>query len=59
MPEAGRDAGESLHIKALGLARIALEVWPGMAKTAIGSITVLGAVRARAAVKAALAERMK
>ena len=57
--EAARAAGESLHIKVLGLARIAPGVSPELAKAAIASITVLGAFQASAAVKAALADRIR
>ena len=51
------DAGQSLHIQVLGLASIALDVTPDLARQTIASITVLGALHASAAVKAALADR--
>jgi Arc/MetJ-type ribon-helix-helix transcriptional regulator len=57
--EAVRDAGQTLHIRVLGLARIANDVTPELARATIGSITVLGALRASSAVKAALAERLR
>ena len=57
--EAARDAGEKLHIKVVGLARIASDVAPELARAAIGSITVLGALQASAEVKAALADRTR
>ena len=53
-----RAAGEKLHIKVVGLARIAADVTPDLALATIGSITVLGALQASAEVKAALAERI-
>ena len=57
--EAVRAAGEKLHIKVVGLARIAADVTPELARETIESITVLGALQASAAVKSALAERMQ
>ncbi|QCO54711.1 CopG family transcriptional regulator [Pseudorhodobacter turbinis] len=57
--EALRDAGELLHVKVVGLARIAADVSPELAMKTIGSITVLGALQASAEVKAALADRIK
>ena len=53
-----RDAGERLQINVLGLASIAEDVSPALAKEAIGSVEVLGAFRASAAVKRALAGRI-
>lgn len=55
--EAALGRGEILHIKVLGLASIAQDVTPELARAAIGSITVLGALHASADVKAALADR--
>ncbi len=55
--EAARDRGETLHINVLGLASIAPDVPADLARTVIGSVTVLGALHASAAVKAALADR--
>lgn len=55
--EAARDRGEMLHIRVLGLASIAFDVTPELARSSIGSITVLGALHANAGVKAALADR--
>ncbi len=57
--EAVRNAGEQLHIKVVGLARIASDVTPDLARATIGSITVLGALQAGAEVKAALADRTR
>jgi Arc/MetJ-type ribon-helix-helix transcriptional regulator len=51
-------AGEQLHIQVLGLAVIAADVPPDLARETIASIHVLGALSAPAAVKAALADRI-
>jgi Arc/MetJ-type ribon-helix-helix transcriptional regulator len=56
--EAVRDAGQKLDIKVLGLASIASDVSPELAREAIGSLVVLGALQASPAVKAALADRI-
>ena len=56
--EAVRNAGTTLTIQALGLVRIADDVTPALALEVIDSITVLGALHARADVKAALAGRI-
>jgi Arc/MetJ-type ribon-helix-helix transcriptional regulator len=56
---AARERGEPLHIHVLGLAVIADDVEPALARAAIASIQVLGALRAPGAVKAALADRMR
>ena len=50
-------AGETLDIQVLGLAIIALDVAPELARSAISSVQVLGALHASPAVKAALADR--
>jgi Arc/MetJ-type ribon-helix-helix transcriptional regulator len=52
-----RDAGETVHIRVLGLASIADDVSPKLALATIASVEVLGAFRASSAVKAALAPR--
>ncbi len=57
--EAAREAGEILHVRVVGLARIAPDVTPELACAAIGSITVLGALQASPDVKAALADRIR
>jgi len=57
--EAARDAGQMLQIRVLGLASIAQDVSPELARAAIASVSVLGALHASAAVKAALADRMR
>ncbi len=56
--EAVRAAGEVLHVKVVGLARIAADVTPELALATIGSITVLGALQASPDVKKALAGRI-
>lgn len=57
--EAVRRAGETLEIKVLGLASIARDVTPELARATIASITVLGALHASAEVRAALLDRMR
>ena len=57
--EAVQAAGEMLHIQVLGLASIAQDVTPELARSTIASIHVLGALHASAAVKAALGDRMQ
>jgi Arc/MetJ-type ribon-helix-helix transcriptional regulator len=56
--EAVKAAGRKLRIQVVGLATIAEDVTPELALEAIESITVLGALHASKAVKAALAERI-
>ena len=56
--EAVKSAGERLHIKVVGLMRIASDVTAELALATIASITVLGAFQASAEVKAALADRI-
>lgn len=51
-------AGQMLQIRVLGLASIDADVSPDLARAAIDSIVVLGALHAPAAVKAALADRI-
>ncbi len=55
--EALRQAGQKLRISVVGLASIAEDVSPELARATIDSIVVLGALRATPAVKAALADR--
>ena len=55
--EAARAAGRMLDIRVLGLASIAADVSPDLARAAIASVSVLGALQASPAVKAALADR--
>ena len=52
-------SGERLQIRVLGLATIAADVTPALALASIESLTVLGALHASPAVKAALAGRMR
>ena len=54
-----RDAGEQVHIQVLGLASIDDDVPAPLAAQTIASISVLGALRASPAVKAALADRTR
>lgn len=56
--EAVAEAGEQLDIRVLGLAVIGNDVTAALARRAIASITVLGALHASAEVKAALADRL-
>lgn len=53
-----RAAGETVRIRVLGLATIADDVSPELASQTIAEVEVLGAFRASAAVKAALASRI-
>jgi Arc/MetJ-type ribon-helix-helix transcriptional regulator len=57
--EAVQAAGERLRIRVLGLTVIADDVTPELARAAIESITVLGALHAPAEVKTALADRLR
>ena len=57
--EAARRRGERLHVKVVGLLRIAPDVTPELARATIASITVLGALQAAPEVKAALKERIQ
>ena len=57
--EAVQKAGEKLQIQVLGLAVIADDVSPELAKATIDSIIVLGALRASRAVKSVLADRIR
>lgn len=56
--EQARATGERLEVRVLGLATIADDVTPELARATIASIEVLGALHASAAVKAALADRL-
>ena len=57
--EAVQAAGASLHIQVLGLAVIAADVSPELARQTIASIHVLGALQASPEVKAALRDRIR
>ena len=52
-------AGQRLQIQVVGLARIAGDVTPELAREAIESVTVLGAFQASVAVRRALADRIR
>jgi Arc/MetJ-type ribon-helix-helix transcriptional regulator len=54
-----RAAGRTIDIRVVGLARIAADVSPELARATIASVNVLGALQASSAVRAALADRMK
>jgi len=57
--EAVRRAGEKLEINVLGLATIAADVTPELARATIASVVVLGALHASPEVKAAIADRIR
>jgi Arc/MetJ-type ribon-helix-helix transcriptional regulator len=57
--EAVQAAGEVLHIQVLGLASIADDVTPELARQTIASLHVLGALHASPAVKEALKNRIR
>jgi Arc/MetJ-type ribon-helix-helix transcriptional regulator len=57
--ETARAAGQMLDIRVLGLASIATDVSPELARATIATVTVLGALQASPAVKSALAERIR
>ena len=54
-----RAAGEQVHVQVLGLASIDDDVPAKLAAQTIASISVLGALRASPAVRAALADRIR
>ena len=54
-----RAAGETLHIQVLGLAVIAADVSPDLARQTISTVEVLGALQASPEVKAALKDRIR
>jgi Arc/MetJ-type ribon-helix-helix transcriptional regulator len=56
--ERARAAGEMLQIQVVGLAQIAQDVTPELARATIQSVVVLGAFHASAAVRKALADRI-
>ncbi len=57
--EALRTAGEMVHVKMVGLVRIARDVSPDLARATIASITVLGGLQASAEVRKILADRIR
>jgi Arc/MetJ-type ribon-helix-helix transcriptional regulator len=56
--EIARKAKKTLHIHVLGLAIIAADVTPELARETIASVHVLGALQASPEVKAALSDRI-
>lgn len=52
-------SGKRLHINVLGLISIATDVTPELARAAIGSVTVMGAMHASADVRRALLDRTR
>ena len=50
---------EVLHIKVVGLATIAADITPELARATIGSLDVLGAIQASPDIRAALRDRMR
>ena len=56
--ETARAAGEVLHIKVVGLARLAPDIPVDLARDTIGSLTVLGALQASPELRAALRDRI-
>ena len=56
--EALREAGEQLHLRVVGLARIDPDVSVELALATIGSLSVLGSLQAPKDVKAALKDRI-
>jgi Arc/MetJ-type ribon-helix-helix transcriptional regulator len=57
--EAVRRSGEMLEIHVLGLASIALDVTPELARATIASVSVLGSFHASPAIKDVLADRIR
>jgi Arc/MetJ-type ribon-helix-helix transcriptional regulator len=57
--EAAQAAGQTLDIRVLGLASIAQDVTPELARATITLVEVLGAFHASPAVKAALRDRIR
>lgn len=57
--EAVRASGQTLRISVLGLATIARDVTPELARATIASVSVLGALHASPEVRAALEDRMR
>jgi Arc/MetJ-type ribon-helix-helix transcriptional regulator len=57
--EALRSAGQTVQINVLGLASIARDVTPELARATISSVSVLGALQASPEVRAALADRTR
>ncbi|MEM7642193.1 MAG: CopG family transcriptional regulator [Pseudomonadota bacterium] len=57
--EAAQQAGEMLHVKVVGLARLAADISPDLARQTIAAIHVLGALQAPPDVKEILADRIR
>ena len=57
--ETVKSAGDKLRVQVIGLVTVADDVTPELALSTIESITVLGALQASKAVKAALADRIR
>lgn len=57
--EAAAADGQVLHLHVVGLARIAPDVTADLARAAIGSLTVLGALQAPPDIRAALSDRIR
>src|SRR3954464_10133970 len=57
--EAAQAAGQTLHVRVLGLASIAQDVPPNVARGPIASVEVLGTFPPGPAVKAALRDRIR
>ena len=57
--EAVQARGETLHIQVLGLASIAADVTPELARATISTLHILGALQASPDIKAALRDRIK
>ena len=57
--ETAKAEGNLLHIQVLGLASIAPDVTPSLARDTIGSLHVLGALQATPEIKAALRDRIR
>lgn len=57
--QALKDAKQTMEVRVLGLATIAPDVTPDLALATISSLTVLGALHASPAVKAALSKRIR
>jgi Arc/MetJ-type ribon-helix-helix transcriptional regulator len=57
--EALKEKGVRLHVQVVGLAAIDDDVTPELARETIGSVTVLGALRASSEIKSALGDRIR
>lgn len=57
--EALRESGQQLALQVLGLASVAHDVSPELARATIASVHVLGVFQASSAVKSALADRIQ